>query len=196
MAFKLSRAEKIPEILIIEPVVYRDERGFFAETHKHSEFMALGFPAKFVQDNHSRSIRGVLRGLHFQKPPKALGKLVQVIEGEIFDVAVDVRKGSPTYGQWVGEILSGENKKQMYTPEGFAHGFVTLSDSVDVLYKMTGEYAPEHEIGLIWNDPDLAIAWPIDQPILSKKDAANARLNEIDSGFVFEPSLVQEIIRK
>lgn len=164
----------IPEVLILEPRVFGDERGFFFESFNQQAFRAAtGLEVDFVQDNHSKSARYVLRGLHYQLPPKAQGKLVRVVEGEVFDVAVDLRKGSKTYGKWVGETLSAENKKQMWIPPGFAHGFLTLSDTAEFLYKTTDYYAPEHERCIRWDDPAIGIAWPLDGvPSLSAKDAA------------------------
>lgn len=162
---------KIPDVLIIEPKVYGDDRGFFFESYNEEVFyQQTGIRKCFVQDNHSRSTKGVLRGLHYQtKQPQ--GKLVRVVSGEVFDVAVDIRKNSSTFGQWVGEIISEENKRQMWIPEGFAHGFIVLSDRADFLYKTTDYYAPEHERCIIWNDPDLNIDWPFDgEPTLSSKD--------------------------
>jgi dTDP-4-dehydrorhamnose 3,5-epimerase len=177
MPFK-SKHLAIPDVILIEPKIFPDERGFFMESYKYSEFAAFGIEKHFVQDNHSRSTRGVLRGLHYQKAPKAQGKLVRVVVGEIFDVGVDIRKDSPTYGKWVGEVLSAENKRMLYIPAGFAHGFCVLSKEAEVLYKTTEEYAPEYDAGIIWNDPDIGINWPIERPILSKKDAALPMLRE------------------
>lgn len=174
---------KIPDVILIEPRVFPDARGFFLETYKYSDFAAHGIPETFVQDNHSRSIRGVLRGLHYQNPPGAQGKLVRAARGVIFDVAVDIRPDSPTFGEWVGEILSDENHYMLYIPPGFAHGFLTLSDVADVSYKATAEYAPELDSGVIWNDPTIAIQWPGQTPILSPKDAALPRLLEADNRF-------------
>lgn len=170
MPFRFERLE-IPEVILIEPKVFSDERGFFMETYKYSNFAAFGIKERFVQDNHSRSVKGVLRGLHYQRPPKAQGKLVRVLVGEIFDVAVDIRKGSPTYGKWVGVMLSAENRWMLYIPPGFAHGFCVLSEEAEVTYKVTEEYSPEHDAGIIWNDPEIGIDWPVEQPILSAKDA-------------------------
>lgn len=167
----------IPEVVLLEPQVYGDARGFFFESFNQAKFeAAIGRQASFVQDNHSRSAKNVLRGLHYQiRQPQ--GKLVRVVQGEVFDVAVDIRKSSPTFGRWVGEILSAENKRQLWVPEGFAHGFVVLSESVEFLYKTTDYYAPEHERGIAWNDPALAIAWPIEgEPALSAKDAKGTPL--------------------
>lgn len=168
----------VPDVLLIEPKVFGDERGFFFESFNQRAFNeATGLDVQFVQDNHSGSARNVLRGLHHQLPPKAQGKLVRVVAGEVFDVAVDIRRGSPTYGKWVGEILSAENRRQMWIPPGFAHGFLVLSDFAEFLYKATDYYAPQCERGILWNDPALAIAWPLSaEPVLSAKDARNAPL--------------------
>ena len=185
MAFRFERLS-IPDVILIEPKVHRDERGFFMEAYKQSAFVAAGIPQRFVQDNHSRSTRAVLRGLHYQRNPMAQGKLVRVLEGEIFDVAVDLRKGSPTYGRWAGMTLSSGNQRMLYVPDGFAHGFCVLSETADVLYKVTREYSAGHDAGILWNDPDIAIAWPIRDPIVSKKDADHPRLKETDTGFVYQ----------
>jgi dTDP-4-dehydrorhamnose 3,5-epimerase len=162
----------IPEVVLFTPQFFGDERGFFFESFSQTAFEeATGIKRTFIQDNHSKSQRGVLRGLHYQLDPMAQGKLVRVVQGEVFDVAVDIRKNSPTFGQWVGEILSAENRKQLWVPEGFAHGFVTLSETAEFLYKTTNVYAPTYERSIIWNDPDLAIDWRLDgDPILSGKD--------------------------
>tara|TARA_B100001750_G_C15378675_1_gene531244 strand:+ start:206 stop:748 length:543 start_codon:yes stop_codon:yes gene_type:complete len=161
----------IPDVVLAQPKSFSDDRGFFFENFKESEFISGGIDKKFVQDNFSHSIRGVIRGLHFQKTPKAQAKLVSVLKGEIFDVAVDIRKNSPTYGKWVSEILSENNHKLLYMPEGFAHGFCVLSEDADVLYKVSNEYSPGHEDGIIWNDPKLNIDWPISKPIVSSNDS-------------------------
>ncbi len=164
----------IVDVLLIEPKVFGDERGFFFESFNERAFReATGVTLPFVQDNHSKSARGVLRGLHYQTQ-QAQGKLVRVVAGEVFDVAVDIRRNSPTYGQWVGEVLSGDNKRQLWVPPGLAHGFVVLSESAEFLYKTTDYYAPAHERCIAWNDPTLAIAWPSlgMSPQLSAKDAA------------------------
>lgn len=163
---------KIPEVKLIEPEVFSDERGFFYESFNQKQFNdAVGQETTFVQDNQSKSKRGVLRGLHYQEQPLAQGKLVRVISGEVFDVAVDIRENSATYGQWVAEILSGSNKKQLWIPEGFAHGFLTLSDTAELLYKTTNFYSPEHEACILWNDKSINIKWPFDfEPLLSNKD--------------------------
>ncbi len=151
----------IPDVKIFEPKVFGDERGFFFESFNQKLFEeATGLKRDFVQDNHSKSSRGVLRGLHYQLPPMAQGKLVRVVQGEVFDVAVDIRKSSPTFGQWVGVHLSAENKRQLWIPEGFAHGFLTLSETAEFLYKTTNYYSPKDEGAIFWNDKDLAIIWP------------------------------------
>jgi dTDP-4-dehydrorhamnose 3,5-epimerase len=169
---------EIPGVLIIEPKVFGDERGFFLETFHAKRYADAGIPGPFVQDNYSRSVKGTLRGLHFQEPLPQ-GKLVQVIAGAVYDVAVDIRKGSPTFGKHVGVELSSENKRQFWVPPGFAHGFYVLSESADFQYKCTALYAPEHERSIIWNDPDLAIPWPVSgTPKLSAKDAAAPRLKD------------------
>jgi dTDP-4-dehydrorhamnose 3,5-epimerase len=170
----LIRPTALPEILLVEPKVHPDERGFFMESFNRAAFAkAVGRDVEFVQDNHSLSVKGVLRGLHFQLPPNAQGKLIRAVVGEIFDVAVDIRRGSPTFGRWVGERLSAENRRQLWIPAGFAHGFLTLSDTAEVLYKASAYYAPASERSLAWNDPAVAIEWPGERPpILSAKDAA------------------------
>jgi dTDP-4-dehydrorhamnose 3,5-epimerase len=162
----------IPDVLLIEPQVFGDDRGFFFESFNQERFeKAVGKKINFVQDNHSKSVKGVLRGLHYQLPPKAQGKLVRVIEGEVFDAAVDVRRSSPTFGKWVGEILSADNKKQLWIPEGFAHGFLTLSDTSEFLYKATNIYSTHYERCIFWDDDNLNILWPKDLPIkISNKD--------------------------
>jgi len=174
----------ISDVMVFEPKVFGDERGFFFESFNHKVFEeVLGRQVSFVQDNHSRSVKGVLRGLHYQvKQPQ--GKLVRVISGEVFDVAVDLRRRSPTFGQWVGIHLSAENKKQLWIPEGFAHGFVVLSEVAEFVYKTTDYWAPEHERSLAWNDPTVAIDWPLDRaPSLSGKDQQAVSLTAAD---VFE----------
>ncbi len=171
----------IPDVLIIEPKVFGDERGFFYESFNAAAFeAATGLRRQFVQDNHSKSQRGVLRGLHYQiQQPQ--GKLVRVVAGEVFDVAVDLRKSSPSFGLWVGTHLSAQNQRQLWIPEGFAHGFVVLSESAEFLYKTTDYYAPEHERSLLWNDPELGIEWPFDEPPqLSAKDQAGKCLSDAE----------------
>jgi dTDP-4-dehydrorhamnose 3,5-epimerase len=169
-------ATAIPDVLVIEPKVFGDARGFFFESYNRKVFKeATGLEPDFVQDNHSKSVRGVLRGLHYQLPPHAQGKLVRVAQGEVFDVAVDIRRGSPTFGCWVGEVLSAQNQRQLWIPPGFAHGFVTLSETAEFLYKTTHYYAPESDRCIRWDDPTLAIAWPMQiTPLVSAKDAAGA----------------------
>ena len=161
---------KLKGVVIIEPDVYGDHRGFFLESYNQQKYQEIGIQETFVQDNHSRSTRGVLRGLHFQKT-KPQGKLVRVVRGEVFDVAVDLRKGSTTFGRWEGVILSENNKRQFWVPPGFAHGFLVLSEIADFEYKCTDYYDPSDEGCVLWNDPDLNIDWPLDNPILSKKDS-------------------------
>lgn len=172
----------IPEVLIIEPRVFGDDRGFFFESFNEKKWQEhTGLTTRFVQDNHSKSAYGVLRGLHYQiKNPQ--GKLVRAVVGEVFDVAVDLRRSSPTFGQWVGELLTAENKKQLWVPEGFGHGFVVLSDSAEFLYRTTDFWYPEHERCIAWNDPDLAISWPLNgPPILSAKDAEGLPFKEAET---------------
>ncbi len=175
-------ATAIPDVLLIEPEIFGDERGYFFESFNARSFArATGLELSFVQDNHSRSARNVLRGLHYQLPPKAQGKLVLVVQGMVFDVAVDLRQHSPTFGHWVGHELSGENKRQLWIPAGFAHGFLVLSQSAKFLYKTTDYYSPEHERNLRWNDPDVAVDWPLDEPpILARKDASAPLLAAAD----------------
>ncbi len=172
----------IPEVVLFTPNFFGDERGFFFESFSQNVFEeSTGLTRKFVQDNHSKSQRGVLRGLHYQLNPMAQGKLVRVIQGEVFDVCVDIRKDSPTFGQWVGEILSAENRKQLWVPEGFAHGFITLSETAEFLYKTTNTYAPNYERSIIWNDPDLAIDWRFEgEPLLSGKDQKAVSFKDAD----------------
>ena len=176
-----ATALAIPEVMLLEPTVFGDDRGFFFESFNQAKFeTAIGRSVSFVQDNHSRSVKNVLRGLHYQIQ-QAQGKLVRVIQGEVFDVAVDIRKASPTFGQWVGELLSAENKRQLWVPEGFAHGFVVLSDTAEFVYKTTDYYASKHERCIAWNDPTLAITWPIDStPALSGKDSAGSSFIEAE----------------
>ncbi|CAK2923498.1 dTDP-4-dehydrorhamnose 3,5-epimerase [Vibrio crassostreae] len=167
---------RIPDVKIIEPSVFGDERGFFMETWNQKKFEELvtGKPTPFVQDNHSKSTKGILRGLHYQTE-NTQGKLVRVVSGEVFDVAVDIRKGSPTFGQWVGEYLSAENKRQLWVPEGFAHGFYVTSDDAEFVYKCTNYYDPTSEVSLKWNDKDIGIKWPFEGvPLLSTKDSFNS----------------------
>lgn len=168
----------IPDVLVLEPKVFGDERGFFYESFNAKVFEDItGVKTDFVQDNHSKSAKHVLRGLHYQTK-QVQGKLVRAIQGEVFDVAVDVRKSSPTFGQWVGEVLSADNKRMMWVPPGFAHGFLVLSETAEFLYKTTDFYAPEHEQVIVWNDPTIQIKWPLDvEPAVSTKDAAGRQLS-------------------
>ena len=185
MPFKFKRCE-IDGLILVIPKVFEDDRGFFMETYKSSEFVKAGIDEDFVQDNHSKSIKGVLRGLHFQKSPCEQGKLVRCIKGTIFDVAVDIREDSPTFGKWYATILSSENKKMLWIPKGFAHGFLTLSDTAEIIYKVSGaEYSPDHDAGIRWNDSTVGINWPfkeygINRPILSAKDEKLPFLKEIE----------------
>ncbi len=170
---------EVPEVILVEPQVFRDDRGFFLETWHARRWAEGGIPAGFVQDNHSRSGRDTLRGLHSQQAPHAQGKLVRVIEGEVWDVAVDVRRGSPTFGRHVGVTLSAENFRQLWVPPGFLHGFCVVSASAQVEYKCTEFYAPADELGVAWDDPELAIPWPLRAPVLSEKDRRAPRLREV-----------------
>jgi len=169
MPFVFNKCE-IPGLVIIESRAFTDDRGFFLESYKKSDFVKNGIDAEFLQDNHSLSSKGVLRGLHYQKHPYTQAKLVRVIKGSAWDVAVDIRKNSPTYKKWIGVELSEENRRMFYIPEGFAHGFLALTDEVHLLYKCSNEYSPTHDAGIIWNDPELAIEWPVDKALLSDKD--------------------------
>jgi dTDP-4-dehydrorhamnose 3,5-epimerase len=180
----LATPTAIPEVIILEPKVFGDDRGFFFESFNARAFeQATGLKREFVQDNHSKSARNVLRGLHYQiKQPQ--GKLVRVVQGEVFDVAVDLRKSSKTFGQWVGMHLTEENKKQLWVPEGFAHGFVVLSETAEFLYKTTDYYAPQYERSLLWNDPTIAINWPLQvEPLLAAKDVAGSLISAAEVFF-------------
>ena len=185
MPFRFQRLA-LPDVILIEAQHFDDDRGFFLETYKRSVFAAQGIPDVFVQDNYSHSLRGVLRGLHYQKNPHAQGKLVQVVHGEVFDVAVDIRRGSPTFGHWVGVRLSADRFQILYISAGFAHGFCVLSDAAGFTYKVTAEYAREADAGIVWNDPDIGIEWPITDPILSPKDAQRPLLRNADTRFSYE----------
>jgi dTDP-4-dehydrorhamnose 3,5-epimerase len=186
MPFTFQRL-RIPDVILIEPKVHTDPRGFFMETYKRSEFISNGIPEKFVQDNFSHSSRGTLRGLHFQKPPKAQAKLVMVLKGDVFDVAVDIRKNSPTYGQWVGITLSETKFQMLYIPVGFAHGFCVLSDEADFVYKVSDEFTPELDSGILWSDPAIGIEWQISAPLLSLKDMNLPLLSEVSNDFLYVP---------
>ena len=172
------RQTSLPGVVMIEPKVFSDERGFFMESFNSSDFKDAGLPTEFAQDNHSRSVQGVLRGLHYQYPSWQ-GKVVRVLVGRVFDVAVDIRRMSPNFGHWFGTELSSENHKQLYIPPGFAHGFCVLSPVSEMVYKTTKGYEAAEDAGILWNDPDVAIEWPIDNPILSPKDANAPRLSEL-----------------
>ncbi|MFH1022564.1 MAG: dTDP-4-dehydrorhamnose 3,5-epimerase [Planctomycetota bacterium] len=163
----------------IEPRLFSDERGYFLETYQRAAFRAAGIQDEFVQDNRSRSAKHVLRGLHFQHEPFAQGKLVHVVHGEAWDVIVDIRRGSPSFGKWEAVVLSEENRRMVYVPPGFAHGFIAMADGTELLYKVTADYAPSRDAGVVWNDPDLGIAWPVENPILSSKDRALPRFRDV-----------------
>ncbi len=187
MPFEFERLE-IKDVVLIKPKIFRDKRGFFLEAYKKLEFETFGIKDDFIQDNHSKSIKGVLRGLHYQKSPKAQAKLVRCIRGKIFDVAVDIRKNSPTFKKWVGVELSEENQYMLYIPIGFAHGFLTLSEEAEIMYKVAGsEYSPAHDAGIIYNDPDINIDWPkLDVDfILSHKDKSLPRLKDSKEEDIF-----------
>ncbi|MFW5453804.1 dTDP-4-dehydrorhamnose 3,5-epimerase [Thioalkalivibrio sulfidiphilus] len=174
-------ATAIPDVLLIEPDVFGDERGFFMETWQRKKFAEIGIDYDFVQDNHSRSIKGTLRGLHYQLPPRAQGKLVRVTVGEVYDVAVDIRPGSPTFGRWVGVYLSAENRHLFWIPPGFAHGFYVTSEVAEFQYKCTDYYAPELERCIRWDDPQLSVAWPLEgSPLVSAKDGQGLRLDQVE----------------
>jgi dTDP-4-dehydrorhamnose 3,5-epimerase len=181
---------QIPEVLLITPGKFGDQRGFFSETYSHREFAEAGIDVEFVQENHSLSANvGTIRGLHFQSPPYAQAKLVRVVRGAILDVAVDIRRGSPTFGRHARAVLSAVNWSQIFIPEGFAHGFCTLEPDSEVLYKVNNYYAPDHDLGLAWNDPSLGIAWPVSEAeaILSDKDRRQPVLVQLGTSFVYEP---------
>jgi len=184
MPFEFKVLE-IKDVMLITPEVYQDERGFFKETFKDSDFSKMGISIEFLQDSISRSSKNIIRGLHYQKNPKAQAKLVSCVKGTIFDVAVDIRKNSPTYGKWVGAELSEENHQALFIPRGFAHGFVALSDIADVSYKLSEEHSEKDEAGIIYNDPDICIQWPVENPILSKRDRSNPTLKQADNNFEF-----------
>jgi dTDP-4-dehydrorhamnose 3,5-epimerase len=176
----------LPGLLLVEPKVFRDPRGWFLEMYKRSEFAKAGIDATFVQDNYARSVgKGTLRGLHYQKEPAAQGKLIRVVVGEIHDVVVDIRKGSPTFGKWAAVVLSEENKRMLWVPPGFAHGYCATSDVSEIVYKVTHEYSPAHERAIRWNDPQLAIPWPAAEPLLSEKDAKAPLFRDADNDFAW-----------
>lgn len=175
----------ISGLFIIEPKVFPDKRGFFLESYNQKDFAAAGLNSVFIQDNHSRSVKDTIRGLHFQKPGFAQAKLVRCTLGEVYDVAVDLRRSSPTFKQWFGVILSAENKKQFYIPKGFAHGFAVLSDTAEFQYKCDDYYAPQTEAGILWNDPELNIDWPVSKPLISEKDQKNPLLKDLPTDIFF-----------
>jgi dTDP-4-dehydrorhamnose 3,5-epimerase len=179
MPFDFEKLE-LEGLVLVKPRVFKDDRGFFFEAYKRGDFARAGITADFVQENHSKSGRNVLRGLHFQKKDSAQGKLVRCVQGSILDVAVDIRKHSPSFGKWAALELSAENSRILYVPEGFAHGFLVLSESAEIIYKCTREYAPDSEGGIIWNDPRLGIPWPVREPVLSEKDKANPLFEDAD----------------
>jgi len=183
MGFKFKKLA-IPDVILITPDVFKDKRGFFMETYKKSCFKKWGIEMDFTQDNHSSSPKKVLRGLHYQIPPMEQAKLVRCIRGEIFDVAVDVRKSSPYYGKWIGEYLSEKNKKTLFIPVGFAHGYLVLSEKAEIVYKVSKEYSKDHERGILWEDPSIKIEWPISRkPVLSEKDKMLPLLHEAEKEF-------------
>jgi len=185
MPFEFKKLD-IDGVILVTPKVFGDKRGFFLESYQKSTFYENGITTEFNQDNHSKSTKGVLRGLHFQTNPYAQAKLVRCSKGKIFDVAVDIRKNSPTFGKWVGEILSEENKNMLFIPEGFAHGFVVLSDEAELLYKASGEYSPANDRGIKWDDPSININWGIDfAPIVSEKDEKQPYLKDIKQEDLF-----------
>ncbi|MCX5641976.1 MAG: dTDP-4-dehydrorhamnose 3,5-epimerase [Candidatus Omnitrophica bacterium] len=179
MAFEFSQTD-IPGVILVKPNISTDIRGLFSETYKYSIFAAHGIPDQFLQDNYSRSVKGVLRGLHYQLPPFGQAKLIRCLAGEIFDVAVDIRRNSVTFGKWTAVVLSADNRKMLYIPEGFAHGFCILSEFAEVAYKVTMEYAPDCDRGIRWNDPEMAISWPTENPVVSEKDRCLPLLSDAD----------------
>jgi dTDP-4-dehydrorhamnose 3,5-epimerase len=188
MEFRFKLLE-VPDVVLIKAEAAVDHRGFLSETFRRSAFEAEGLPGAFVQENHSHSEPGVLRGLHYQNPPRAAGKLVSVARGEIFDVAVDIRKGSPTFGRAVTQTLSAENQRMLWIPRGFAHGFCVIGAGADVVYRMDEEFSLEHDRGILWSDPTIGIQWPISDPVLSDKDASLPLLGDADNAFRFDSSV-------
>jgi dTDP-4-dehydrorhamnose 3,5-epimerase len=184
MPFEFIRMD-IPEVILIKPKSFKDDRGFFVETYKATDFHKNGITDNFVQDNHSKSTKGVLRGLHYQKLPQPQAKLVRCISGEILDIAVDIRKGSPNYSKWVGIKLSEDNQEMLYVPVGFAHAFIVLSETAEVLYKTSNEYSPPDEAGIIWNDPQIGVDWKISEVLVSEKDKKLPKLAEANNNFVY-----------
>lgn len=188
MPFSFQKLE-IPDVVLVKPRIFPDNRGFFLETYKRSEFQANGITTEFIQDNWSHSTQNVIRGMHYQKAPKTQAKLVVAIKGEILDVAIDLRKGSPTYAKWVAAKLSDKDGQMLYIPGGFAHGFCVLSNEADILYKTSAEYAPELEHGIRWDDPSISVRWPVEKPIISRKDAELPLLKDAGVDFHFETRL-------
>lgn len=187
MPFEFKRLDAIPDVVLVEPRRFGDDRGWFMETYKRSDFVEHGIPHDFPQDNHSRSAEvHTLRGLHYQLPPHAQGKLVRCPRGRLFDVAADLRQGSPSYGRWVAAELSAANGRMLWVPPGFAHGVLTLEPDSEIMYKVTAEYAPDHERAIRWDDPDLGIDWPATDPVLNERDASAPTLKEAEHGFVHE----------
>ena len=184
----------IPDVILVKPKVFGDDRGFFMETFKKSDFEEHDISLDFVQDNHSKSEKGVVRGLHYQLNPKAQGKLVRVSRGRLFDVVVDIRKGSPRYGKWLSIELSEKNKYMLWVPQGFAHGICILEDDTELLYKTTAEYSPAHDRGIFWDDPEIAIRWPIDDPILSERDQHQPLLRNADNNLTYKKERHLEVI--
>lgn len=184
MPFTFTRLD-IPEVILIEPKIFPDDRGYFAETYKKTDFKLNGIEQDFVQDNHSQSKAGVLRGLHYQANPKAQGKLVRVVSGSIFDVAIDIRKNSPTYGKWVSAVLSAKNHNMLWVPPGFAHGVLILEDDTQLIYKVTEQYSPEHDRCIRWDDPAIGVKWPLDNPELSEKDLRAPYLKDAENNFIY-----------
>ena len=176
---------QIKDVILVEPRVFEDPRGFFLEAFKLSEFEVAGLNFSIVQSNHSKSTHNVLRGLHYQIKPKSQAKLIRCVSGKIFDVAVDIRQESPTYGEWTGEYLCEENRRLLYIPEGFAHGFCVMSQSAEIIYYCSDEYSAEHDRTILWNDPAIGIQWPVDDPILSKKDTHAQPLSEAENNFIY-----------
>ncbi len=185
MPFRFEPVRDIPGLVVVEPRVFEDQRGFFMESYSLRDFSEAGIGDVFVQDNHSRSVKNTLRGLHFQREPAAQSKLVWCIRGEIYDVAVDLRRGSPAFGRWFAATLSEANRKMLYIPRGFAHGFLVLSDEAEVLYKADNFYSPEHDGGIAWNDPQVGVRWPAEDPVLSDKDRALPTLEDAGVDFPY-----------
>ncbi|MCK5083938.1 MAG: dTDP-4-dehydrorhamnose 3,5-epimerase [Candidatus Omnitrophica bacterium] len=185
MPFKFKKLE-IPGLVLVEPEIYGDDRGYFLELYRKNEFEKAGITKPFVQVDHSKSKKNVVRGLHYQKDPMAQAKMVDVIEGSIFDVVVDIRKGSPSFGKWLGVILGGAQRQLLYIPEGFAHGFCVVSETAHIIYYCTQIYMPEYQRGILWNDPEMSISWPVEDPVLSDKDKKMPPLSQADNTFVFK----------